>query len=387
MALFHPIKTNTVVLIIFLFLAASPAWAKKEKKQEITPPPPKVTGQKILGIQWSRALRSGGSSKRTYPESASPLFDGDRVYVGTHSGIFYALDSRQRGRILWQFTSNGPIASQAAGDGSLVYFGNNKGTVYAVEADTGKPAWEHFVGGEILAQPALSGNNLYIVTTSREVYALDARSGDEKWSQFVRGFEKKFTMRGNSPVVVSGSHLYVAFADGQVACLSSKGDIIWTRFLAEERTAFKDLDARLLLEGNALYAVGYYGFVSRLDAKTGDLVWKRAARSSADMETDNAALYLSTSEGRVVAFDKANGTPLWSVALNSRTLSAPRLAGGDALLVGTQEHGAYVLNRSQGLVLQHLSISPGFIGNISGNDALFVVLSSTGRVYALGRTP
>lgn len=379
-------KVNVALIsgFCFVLLLSSPAWAKKEKKILPQQNPPKALGQNVLGSQWSQALATGGSSKRFYPESASPLLFDNRVYVGTHSGIFYALDPSQKGHIVWQFKSNGPIASQAVSDGSRIYFGNNKGTVYALDASSGQPVWEHFVGGEILAQPALSGGVLYVVTTSREVYALDAPSGDEKWSQFIRGFEKKFTIRGNASLTVSGNSIYAGFADGQIACLSSKGDIVWTRFLAEERTAFKDLDSRVIAEGNALYAVGYYGFVARLDAKSGDIVWKRGARSGSDMAIEGNSLFVTTSDSKVLAFDKSNGTPLWNIPLNSGPLSAPHIIG-NYLLVGTQEHGAYVLS-SDGEVLQRLSVSPGFIGNPSGHDESLAVLSSSGRVHALGPT-
>src|SRR3990167_8005837 len=236
-----------IVLGIFLAVPCS-LWAKGK--------PPKDLHQKIFSSVWTRSLKPGPSAKRYFPESASP-----------HAA---------NGKIIWIFKSNGPIASRPIADKTSVYFGNNKGTVYALDASTGEKRWEYFVGGGILAQPALHRGSLYVVTTSREVYCLDALSGAERWNAYIKGFENKFTLRGISPVVVEGERLYIGFADGQVTALSAgNGSVIWSRDLAQGNPLFKDVDAAVLVDGGSLFVVGYFGYLAKLALNSGQVLWKK----------------------------------------------------------------------------------------------------------------
>lgn len=348
-----------------------------------SPQPPKSLGKKIVLKHWGRGLKTGKSKKRYFPEVASPIVDGSRVFVGTHSFYFYALDTKKKGKTLWQFKSNGPIASQPVSNEMSVFFGNNKGMVYALDVETGKLQWEYYVGGEVITQPAIVRDTLYVVTTSRDIYAIDAGSGSEKWATNIRGFEKKFTMRGNSPVIFRDGKLYIGFADGHVVSLSAgSGSLVWSRNLAAGSVHFKDVDAALLVEGSYLYAVGYFGSLVKLERRSGKVVWRKEVKSGTNIAMDDSTLYISSTDGRVVAFNKKNGFRRWDVPLHSGTLSSPLLFE-NYILVGTESGRAYVFDKKDGSVLQRLSLSPGYQSNAILDESSIYLLSSSGRLHAL----
>ena len=116
-----------------------------------------------------------------------PLVHAGRVYcVGS---TVCALDAGT-GKPIWRF----PIGQdrkrfernrrQTMGCGSspllcgrLLYFGGDDGSLYALDADTGKKAWEFYVGTPIKSHPALSGNALYLTDYDGNLYCFVGKRG------------------------------------------------------------------------------------------------------------------------------------------------------------------------------------------------------------------
>lgn len=370
-------KIYFLFIIILTFSMTGSLWGARERA-------PKALGQKVIQRLWTRTLKTGKSKKRYFPEVASPYSYGGRIFVGTHSFYLYALGEAD-GKILWKFESNGPIASQPVANGSRVFFGNNKGMVYALDQNSGELAWDYFVGGEVLAQPAIVGNSVYVVTTSREVYSFDTDSGALKWTTYVKGFEKKFTMRGNSPIVAAGDRLYIGFADGQVVSLSaSSGAIGWNEMISRGNVTFKDIDAAVLVDNSSLFVVGYYGYLTKLNRSSGQVLWRKEIQGGTNMAIDSSYIYISSADGRVIALEKSSGIRRWDVPLYAGALSPPTILG-DLLIVGAEKGYGYIFDKSSGKLLQTIPLASGQWGPGITDDSRMYLLSGSGKVYALGR--
>lgn len=370
---------KTVIFLVFLvgFFPLATVHAVGREK------PPKAKGQVVLKSLWTHGLKTGKSKKRFFPEVASPGYRDGRLYVGTHSQFFYALDVASKGRTLWQFESSGPIASEPLVTDRGVYFGNNEGMVYALDPQSGQKIWQHSVGGEVLSAPATNGSSLFVVTTDRIIYALDLADGSEEWGHRMSGYEKRVTMRGTSPVVVDGGSLYIGFADGQVVCMASgNGAIKWERSFVAHTALFQDVDGALLVDGGYVYTSGYHGFIYKLDKHSGRTIWEREVKSGVKMAVDANHLYVSTALGQVIGLDKETGIRIWDVNLYSGTLSSPALVR-DYVVVGTENSQAYVFNKDSGEVVQGVKISRGYSGDAVVTDSQMFLLSQSGRVYAL----
>lgn len=359
-----------LLLMVVLFFSF-PAFAKSSPAKS-----------KVARILWSQGLKSA-SKKAYYPEAATPLVDDNRVYIGTHSGFFYALDPQQKKRVVWEFKSSGPVATGAVADNDSIYFGNNKGHVYALDKNTGQSRWEFWVGAEVLGRPALLGQTLYVVTTSREIYAINTHSGNQQWTTVIKGYDTKLTMRGNASVTAAGENLYVGFADGQVVGLSARnGGLQWSRTLTQNRhTQFKDVDTTVIVDGSALFVAGYAGVLARLDRSSGQTLWSKEVTSGTDLALGENQIFLSTNDGHVAAFDKNSGLMRWETALRGGTLSAPSVIGS-YVLVGTFDKGTQVLDAANGQIVQNLAVNFQSPGMVVGQT--LYCLSSGGKLYAIG---
>jgi polyvinyl alcohol dehydrogenase (cytochrome) len=151
--------------------------------------------------------------------TGQPTIIGDRLYLTTELGMIYCLNA-QTGCTYW--TMNAGAAVRAAiSIGSLpsaskarfaVYFGDEKSTVQAVDAATGKLLWKTKVEEHLLSRitgsPLLHGNRIYVPVSSFEetagrdnkyecckfrgsIVALDAYTGKIIWKSFAVQNEPK----------------------------------------------------------------------------------------------------------------------------------------------------------------------------------------------------
>jgi hypothetical protein len=126
---------------------------------------------------------------------SSPAVADGRVFVGSMDGVLYALDLTT-GAGVWRFETQGTTlfsgdfgydrrtiqSSPAVLDG-LVVVGTRDGTMYALDAATGRERWRVSHGMSwINTSPAIHHGVVYAGSSdARFVQAVDAASGAERW--------------------------------------------------------------------------------------------------------------------------------------------------------------------------------------------------------------
>ena len=123
------------------------------------------------GVQW--AFKTGG------PIVTSPAIADGVVYIASLSGFLYAIDQRS-GQEKWKFKSRMPIASSPAVANGKVYFG--AGDVYAVDAKSGILQWKFATQNVVHASPAVAGGAVFVGSWDGSLYAIDAATGRKKWN-------------------------------------------------------------------------------------------------------------------------------------------------------------------------------------------------------------
>lgn len=114
---------------------------------------------------------------------ASPTVASDgTLYVGANNSNFYAIGPN--GTLLWLYEAEREIAgiwSTAAlsDDERVLYFGANKGGMYALNRADGSLIWRHSIVSSIYSSPALGVDGvLYTGSTIGHLLALDSTTGD-----------------------------------------------------------------------------------------------------------------------------------------------------------------------------------------------------------------
>jgi len=86
--------------------------------------------------------------------------------------------------------------------------------------------------------------------------------------------------------------------------------------------------------GDAVYAAGHDGTVTRLDAGSGQSRWRVNVerRLSTGVGADEHTVLVASEEGEVIALEAASGVVRWRARVSSEVLTRPALGGGLALV-------------------------------------------------------
>ncbi|MCZ6617860.1 MAG: PQQ-dependent dehydrogenase, methanol/ethanol family [Gammaproteobacteria bacterium] len=146
-----------------------------------------------------------------------------------------------------------------------------------------KPLWSFSTGlreGH-QAPPIVNGTSMFITTPHNHLLALDAASGNLIWRYIRELPEDQVQMHPtNRGVGLYGDLVFMATADCYVVALDARtGEVVWETEVEDYAAGYYMTLAPLVADGKVLVGVsggefGIRGFVTALDAGSGETVWK-----------------------------------------------------------------------------------------------------------------
>jgi polyvinyl alcohol dehydrogenase (cytochrome) len=184
-----------------------------------------------LTLRWAFGFPYGNSSY------GQPSVVGGRVFVGSDTGFVYSLDAAT-GCVHWSFRADAGVRTAptvgpgTARDAYLLYFGDIRANVYAINAETGRQVWKERLDPHPIARvtgaPKLTSGRLYVPLSSLEesgaghpsypcctfrggVAAYDALTGKRLWKSFTVADEpkrRKVTSKGTQLWAPAGAGVW-----------------------------------------------------------------------------------------------------------------------------------------------------------------------------------
>jgi outer membrane protein assembly factor BamB len=194
-------------------------------------------------------------------------------YPRTQSGEVVAVRVRG-GKILWRFKNVGVVESSPLLVKKTLYFGSWDHKLYALAVGGKRPVvkWTFTADNELNSSPAYAAGKIFVGSDSGSIYAIDAKTGKLVWhatsfSHFPRGREYFYA----TPAVAYG-RVFAPNTDGWVyAYGAATGRLLWARHVGTYAyTAPAVWNKRV-------YVGTYDGYALALDAATGDVRWRYAA--------------------------------------------------------------------------------------------------------------
>ncbi|MDT3400685.1 PQQ-binding-like beta-propeller repeat protein, partial [Streptomyces sp. B1866] len=126
-----------------------------------------------------------------------PAVAGGGVYIADYLGTVYALDAAT-GRDRWRIATEARQSTEpvVVADGS-VHLGSGS-ALYTLDAVTGTPKWRFAAGGEIVGAPVAADGRVHFGSADHCLYTVDAAGGHLRWKLATGG---EIT---GSPVVAAG---------------------------------------------------------------------------------------------------------------------------------------------------------------------------------------
>src|SRR3954451_11174643 len=276
-------------------------------------------------------------------------------------------------RKLWKFSKgHGLIEFQPVLANRVLYYVNNSGMAFAVDAKNGKQRWKRNVANLNASSPAWNKGRIFIATLEPgAIIALNAKNGHRIW-------KKSLPSRAeSSPIVVNGV-VYFGSENGTVYAYRAKdGRKVWTYH------AGGAVKAGLAYSKGNMYFGDYAGSVTALRAKNGSRVWTSGTsgasfgRSGHFYSTPAVAygrVYVGNTDSFVYSFVASSGARAWRHGTGSYVYAAPAVGTvpklGPTVFIGSYDGNFYALDaKSGGVHWSHrdggkISGAPTVVGNV-----------------------
>ncbi|MEA2448618.1 MAG: hypothetical protein QOG63_550 [Thermoleophilaceae bacterium] len=296
---------------------------------------------------------------------------------------------------IWTFKKGkGLIEFQPVMANGFLYYVNNSGVAFAVNAKNGKKRWKRRVGALNASSPAWNKDRLFIVTLKRNgstdagaIMCLNSKNGRKIW-------RKQLPSRAeSSPIVINGV-VYFGSEDGTVYALRAKsGKKVWTYH------AGGAVKGGLAFAKGNLYFGAYGGTVTAVRAKNGSRVWSVGTSGASFNRSGNfygtpavayGRVYLGNTDSFVYSFVARTGALAWRRATGDYVYSAPAVGTvpglGPTVFIGSYDGYFYALDAKDGSVDWRYG-GGGRAARISGAPTIVgstVYYSNLGRQNTVG---
>lgn len=325
-----------LTLLTVAFVGCS---SHEPKAEKIKPMPlPKLVQTKTLAKTFSTEV---SATKETDPLRLQMAVDNGMLFAVDPKGSVIAFKNNKR---VWETKTTkkqGLSAGVVAGLNTLVV-GNEKGELFGLDQNAGQIKWTSQLSGSIIAPSFIQQGRVITVTNDGNVYAHDVQTGQQLWTYRLPSVP--FSLRGQAaPISLDPNNVLISTANGYVYGIDVVTGVVRLQrqvAMAEGHTdvqRLNDVVGDPVMIGKYLVTTSFQGQITVNDLDQQRVVWSQDVSSSKRPEVTDSAVYITTTDGKVLAFDLATGQKLWeNNQLLHRNLSNPVVLGSD-LVIGDYE--------------------------------------------------
>ena len=274
-------------------------------------------------IVWNQPLQSYST--------CSPGFHRGLIIAGDWSNRLLAMDAVS-GTICWdvELEDAGQIYGSPTFIGHSMIVGTGGRYLYSIDLDTGNVRWKKRVG-KILNSCATNGKKLYFANEQGRFFCIDASTGDDLWH-----FQSPVLAFGCTPLLynnvvyfgteIANTNRNRSFKNRPAirACNADTGELIWEHHLPNSFSEGFATDGRYLFLGGGS-SLG----VRAIDLESGDLAWKqdKLGWTPCSPIAAESYLYVGGGDGSLHCMDKKTGDVLWEFKTGGVIRATPVVYG------------------------------------------------------------
>jgi outer membrane protein assembly factor BamB len=337
---------------------------------------------------WGASVGGGGKKLRLGLGLATA---GNKLFAAGRDGDVAAFDLKT-GKQLWRVETKLTLAGGTGVGADVVAVGSADGQVVVLATDNGAQRWRADVKGEILSAPAVTEKEVIVRTVDGKLRALAMADGKEIWSAEQQ--IPRLTLRGAAAPVVARDIAITGFDNGRVLAVSvADGATVWDSPVSPshgrtELERLNDIDAAVKVVGEEVFVAGFQGRAAMLALDSGQIWWTRDLSSYRGVDVDDEQMYISTSQGELVALKRRTGVEVWrDDSLKFRSLSAPAVAG-EYVAVADLDGYVHWFDRATGALAGRVKTGGNRVTNapVSVEGTLYVI-DDEGSIAALRGVP
>ena len=317
-------------------------------------------------------------------ESTATVVDGI-VYVGALNGTLYAIDA-QTGKQKWTYQVEGHIKASPSIYNGVVYFGDGDGIFHAVDINTQEAKWQFTTEGEIISSANVVDDRVLFGSYDGFLYCLNRENGELVWKLetegYVHGTPGVWTQiasdagRAENFAIVTGCDSYLRVINIDDGTQTQQVDL----------GAY--VGASPAISQNRVYCGTYGTEILGVALDTGEIAWryrhpKRRFPFFASAALTADSVIIGGRDKMVHALSQATGEPLWTYTAKSRIESSAVIVGTRAF-VGTTRGLFIALDITTGESVWEFATGSSIVASPSVSNGRIYIGTEDGILYCFG---
>ncbi len=304
------------------------------------------------------------------------------INIASSDGVVASFNAAS-GRELWRAQAGKTLAAGVGSDAGFAAVVTTSNELIAFT--NGREAWRQKLSTSSYTAPLVSDGKVFVLGADRAISAFELSDGKKLWTQ--KKSAEALTLR-QSGVLLMVLDTLVSSSSGRLLGINPlDGNVRWSTPIATARGTndierLVDLVGRVSNDSEVVCARAYRVSVGCVNTFRGNVVWTKPAVGLEGVQGDARSLFGAESDGKVIAWNRANGERLWQTEhLLNRNLSAPAVLE-KAIAVGDSTGLVHFLSKTDGSSLNRLTTdgsamaaAPVVVGNT------LVVVTRNGGVF------
>ena len=364
-------RTSLLALAFALGLMACSGISDLIKPAELVPNPV------LLGVRLAWSAKVGPVD---FPLDVK--VNGNLVALASSDGLVAVLDGRT-GTEVWRVKLAESIGAGVGSDGRTVAVLTRQNDLVVLE--NGRELWRQKTMAQGFTAPLVAGGRVFLLSADRSVTAFDAVSGRRLWNQQRPG--EALVLRQAGVLLAVGDTLVVGLGSRLVGMNPGNGSARWEASIATPRGTndverLVDVIGRVSRDNDMVCARAFQAAVGCVNASRGNVLWTKPASGAVGLHGDDRLVFGVESDGKVMAWQRADGQLAWSSELlRHRGLSTP-FAVGRSVVIGDASGQVHWLSRDDGSLLNRMATDGSAV--VSGPvlaDGTLVIVTKQGGIF------
>jgi len=317
-----------------------------------------------------------GSLVNKFNQNGTLLHDGNILYFGDEKGTIYKYDFSNN-KIVWEqkiydrSLNNIPKNISITLYEGKIFASDSLGFIYSLDILNGKVLWKENFGVPFGSNILVYKDAIYVLNQNSRLYSFDTSDGRKIWSFDSLSGVLKQSKSGK--ISTYTDKLLFSNDVGDLTALDlSKQEVLWTRNLISQNILSFDnvfKISNILINENDVFVSSNKSELLNLNLVTGAIKWSKKIISSNDNVLNSRFLFTLTDNNFLICLNADSGEVIWSTNLSKKI--PPIKKGSDIGILSTPK-----VNNIFGIILgsDHLYVSStdGQIYKISAINGKFI---------------
>jgi outer membrane protein assembly factor BamB len=304
-------------------------------------------------------------------DETAPVIDEEFLYLLTRDGRFLKL-SLDSGAVVFekQLNANVDVGLFGASKAQNFFFIDSNNYLTKIN-NNAEISWRVRLSKKVDLLPLVYENQIIIKYKNNDIESFDLDTSLSLW--VYQKPNPPLSIDIQSPLIIADNIIYTGFPGGKIIIIDPESGSFLTELSVTRASGVteidraKDISGEIAIIDSILYAASYNGEIAAFDRTNGSKIWSRKISSYFGVKTDNVNLILTHEDDAIYNFDKNTGKTVWKANFMKFRKASRPIIFNDYVLTTDYLGIFHIISLEEGELMGMFNFGKGFDGLVDFN--------------------